>query len=199
MKPWTLVATLTLALLLMQSASRADIPPTCSTFDDRVTCAQADLGKACPSGGTCYEVSCAATAMGGQQKLYKCEVCPNVIDAGTCSMASGYGAPCADDAGTCRKAPAWCGSIGFACLGPNPELAPVVDASAGAGGAGGTTNATGGNGGAPSVAPATANDSGCSCSALGASRRAALPAFLLGSGALALLLDRARRRGRRER
>ena len=57
MKIRTTALALTLASAFSVSLARADIPPACDLFDDRVTCAKADLGKACATGGTCYEVS----------------------------------------------------------------------------------------------------------------------------------------------
>jgi hypothetical protein len=202
----------------------ADVPPACDNFIDRVTCAQADVGKPCPTGGTCYDVQCAPGAGGANNHLYKCEVCPPLIDGGTC--AAQYGAPCADDAGTCRKAPAWCqvNVIGFACLGPNPELpdagGEVADATpsepdatpsvpdataddattpvvpdAGPQQPDASGGVAGSAGAANNAAPAE-DSGGCSVAALDAraARKLALPSFILAASGLALLLDRRRNR-----
>ena len=171
---------LALASLLFVSTANADIAPACDMFADRVTCAQADLGKACATGGTCFEVRCnlGQSGIDPQQTLYKCEVCPPLLDAGTCSTTSTYGSPCAGDAGACRKAPAWCpnndlGNLGIACYGSAPVLAPA------------------------SASP-VAEGGGCTMASVASrvSRRAALPSFLLLGGAFALFLDRRRRQKR---
>jgi hypothetical protein len=179
MKMRTAVLSLALTSLSFTTLAMADVPPMCDQFSDRVTCAQADLGKPCATGGTCYEVHCAAGRPGidPSQTLYKCEVCPPPLDAGACS--STYGAPCADDAGTCRKAPAWCPPpprppappvTGIACYGPTPELAPAA------------------------ASPVADSDGGCSVTMVSpVSWRVALPSFLLSAGAFALFFDRRRR------
>jgi len=198
MKIRTAALSLAFASALFAPLARADIPPVCDMFADRVTCAKADLGTACSTGGTCYEVTCSTAPMaGGQQTLYKCEACPPLIDGGGCSTT--YGAPCAEDAGSCRKAPPWCnqGQLGIACFGPQPALAPAPHDEAGA-----DANGSDASSGEPSV-PAAGGDSGGGCTvallASRVSRRAALPSFLLSAGVVALMLDRLRQRKRHDR
>src|ERR1035438_6948179 len=80
--------------------SRADIPPTCDTFDALITCAAADVGKACQGGGQCYAISCGTTS---DMTLYKCDACPAVVSAPDAGCApSNFGTACGDG-GTCRS------------------------------------------------------------------------------------------------
>jgi MYXO-CTERM domain-containing protein len=112
-----LIASFLAASLGASSLAFADVPPTCSEFDNDVTCSAADVGKACSGGGTCYEVYCSSQSGGNgtQQNLYKCETCPTILDVDAggadCTGPGGsaaYGSTCAGDAGTCEKLPEYC-------------------------------------------------------------------------------------------
>jgi len=201
MKLRTALPLLGLAFLSFIPIAKADIPPVCDMFADRVTCAKADLGNACATGGTCYEVTCGAGLAGATQTLYKCEVCPPLIDGGACSTT--YGAPCGDDAGMCRKAPAWCkeGPLGIACFGPTPELAPAPHDEAGADAQMEDAATNGGPDASATGSVAASSGCGCRVAAMASSAiwRAALPSFMLSAGALALFLDRRRRKTSKER
>lgn len=109
------VVPLLAASLGASSLAFADVPPTCSQFDNDVTCAASNVGQPCTGGGTCYQVSCTSqvAGQGTSQNLYKCETCPTLLDAGAtgCNTIGGgaaFGKSCANDAGTCGKAPAYC-------------------------------------------------------------------------------------------
>jgi MYXO-CTERM domain-containing protein len=108
------IVSLAAAWLAAATLAYADVPPTCSQFDNDVTCSTSDVGKACSGGGTCYEVYCSSQAGGGgtSQNLYKCETCPTVLDAGADACVYGsagppFGASCAGT-GTCEKLPEYC-------------------------------------------------------------------------------------------
>ena len=122
--------------------SRADVAPTCSAFDDLITCDAQDVGKACQGGGQCYAVVC-----GTGMTVYKCDACPAILSAPDAGCApSKFGTPCGDG-GTCSSTQAYCNtsSTKFVCAGPAP--AKPTGPPAGEGGAGGGS-ATGGSGGA---------------------------------------------------
>jgi MYXO-CTERM domain-containing protein len=111
------IASLLAASLGASSLAFADVPPTCSQFDDDVTCSASDVGNPCSGGGTCYEVYCSSQSggNGSQENLYKCETCPTILDVDAggagCTGLGGspqYGSTCAGDAGTCEKLPEYC-------------------------------------------------------------------------------------------
>lgn len=161
------VASLLTASVGASSLAFADVPPTCSEFDDDVTCSSSDVGKPCSGGGTCYEVYCSSQPGGGgtSQNLYKCETCPTVLDgdAGTaeCNATGGgpaFGASCANDAGTCEKLPEYCpvpsGTTYLNCLenGTGTMHSPTGDSgsASSSGGSSGSSSGTGSSSGSSS-------------------------------------------------
>jgi hypothetical protein len=184
------------AVMAWALPSRADIPPACDAFDALITCAAADVGKACQGGGQCYAVSC-GTSTG--MTLYKCDACPAILsapDAG-CAPAS-FGTACGDG-GTCSTTPAYCNTsaMKYVCSGPAPTkpTGPPAGEAGGSGGGGGS--AAGGHGGSGQVADCPAcKSSGCDL-APRATGPGAIALGLLAVGMAALLVDRRRRRKRR--
>src|SRR5262249_32884393 len=139
-------------LLAAAPGARADIPPACDQEASLITCAAADVGKACQGAGQCYAVSCSpVTPPTTSTTEYKCDVCPTVVTSSsvTCSTTN-MGTACGAG-GTCGVLSAW-------CLGTNPKYACLVAATGtptgpptgetGAAGAGGasSTGAAGGGG-----------------------------------------------------
>ncbi len=127
--------------------SRADIPPTCDTFDTLITCAAADVGKACQGGGQCYAVTCGTTSA---MTLYKCDACPAVVSAPDAGCAPGnFGTACGDG-GTCSPRQAYCNTSApkYICAGPAPAKPTGPPAGEIGGAAGGGTAGTSGSAGA---------------------------------------------------
>jgi MYXO-CTERM domain-containing protein len=187
------------ASLDVTSLVRADVPPTCSQFDSVVTCTADQVGMPCSAGGTCYQVYC-ADGLGGTntQNLYKCEVCPTLLDAGVgpdgggpCNYNS-YGMPCADGRGVCEKAPEWCPSFPavpyFSCLEPSDAGPPLVSSD---GGGNPAQSDAGGSG----TGPGTPTSSSSGCSASPDANRGWFAAGLGLVGVVALGLGRRRRPG----
>jgi hypothetical protein len=110
--------------------SRADIAPTCSSFDTLITCAAADVGKACLGGGKCYAVSCDIGTT-----LYKCDACPAILSAPDAGCApSNFGTACGDG-GTCSSTQAYCNTTSskYVCAGPAPAKPTGPPGGAGGG------------------------------------------------------------------
>jgi len=124
----------------------------CSDLDSLITCAQADVGKACQGGGQCYLVSCGAgqSVVPPTTVIYKCAACPPVVPTtdGGCSSYTQLGMPCGAG-GTCGVLPNYCVTATttskLACLGPTPAQPTGPPTGEGGGGAGGA--AAGGAGG----------------------------------------------------
>jgi len=94
--------------------------------------------------------------------------CAAIVVDGGCDEDAGYGASCGEDAGRCRTISYQCENAGQkACLGPDPPPAESCP-----------------------------DQGGCAFAAhpARAAQQAALPASMLAAGALALLVDRRRRR-----
>lgn len=178
--------------------SRADIPPTCDTFDALVTCAAADVGKACQGGGQCYAISCGTTSA---MTLYKCDACPAVVSAPDAGCAPGkFGTACGDG-GTCSSRQAYCNTSApkYICAGPAPAkpTGPPAGENGGAGG-GGSAGSSGsaGNGGGQGVCPACGSKGGGCDVAPRATGPGAIALGLLIVGMAALFYDRRRKRRR---
>jgi MYXO-CTERM domain-containing protein len=179
------------AALDVTSVARADVPPTCSQFDSDVTCTASEVGMPCSVGGTCYQVYC-ADGLGGSnaQNLYKCEICPTVLDAGVepdggavCSFGS-FGMSCAGGRGLCQKLPEWCPFTGsyLPCVEPSDAGPPHVSSDAGG------TAAQGDAGG-----PDSSSSSSSGCSASPDANRGWFAAGLGLAGVIALGFGRRRR------
>ena len=204
--PFLLALPLAFAALLSSAPARADVAPFCSDFDKDTDCAQADVGKECPGGGTCRELFCESSA-GGGDKAFKCKTCAFVEVEDTAKVCepgpSAFGKECGDG-GTCTKLPSWCpnpGTIacakdagGAAGAGGSGQAGAGGEAGSGTAGSGTAGSGTAGSGTAGSTAapaPAEAEDSSCAVS--GAGRHGALAGLMLALGAAALLVERRRR------
>jgi hypothetical protein len=164
-------------LLFSTSAARADVPPFCTDFDADVTCAEADVGYACPSGGSCYKIGCGDK--GNSAYVYKCETCPVFVAdaAGTCKDFSNVGKSCgADGTATCDRVSAYCNGYiecvkpGDAHQGQGGEAGSWI----GPGGSGGEGGAAAGAGGAAAGAGGTTGGAGGTSAAGGAAGGAAV-------------------------
>jgi hypothetical protein len=194
MSPTPLRSLVIAAVMAWALPSRADIPPACDAFDALITCAAADVGKACQGGGQCYAVSC-GTSTG--MTLYKCDACPAILsapDAG-CAPAK-FGTACGDG-GTCSTTPAYCNtsSMKYVCSGPAPAkpTGPPAGETGGSGGGGGS--AAGGQGGRGVSDCPACKSSGCAV-APRATGPDAIALGLLIVGLAALFYDRRRKRRR---
>jgi hypothetical protein len=181
--------------------SRADIPPTCDTFDALITCAAADVGKACQGGGQCYAVSCGTTSA---MTVYKCDACPAVVSAPDAGCAPGnFGTACGDG-GTCSARQAYCNTSApkYICAGPPPAkpTGPPAGESGGAGGGGtagsGGSAGSGGYAGVDGLCPSCGSKGGGCDVAPRATGPGAIALGLLIVGMAALFYDRRRRRRR---
>jgi hypothetical protein len=148
--PFLLALPLAFAALLSSAPARADVAPFCSDFDKDTDCAQADVGKECPGGGTCRELFCESSA-GGGDKAFKCKTCAFVEVEDTAKVCepgpSAFGKECGDG-GTCTKLPSWC---------PNPGTIACAKDAGGAAGAGGSGQAgAGGEAGSGTAGSGTA-------------------------------------------
>lgn len=175
--------------------SRADIPPTCNTFDTLITCAAADVGKACQGGGQCYAVTCGTTSA---MTLYKCDACPAVVSAPDAGCAPGnFGTACGDG-GTCSPRQAYCNTSApkYICAGPAPAkpTGPPAGESGGAAGSG-TAGSSGGAGASGGGAGGGSKGDGCDV-APRATGPGAIALGLLIVGMAALFYDRRRKRRR---
>jgi hypothetical protein len=220
--PFALVLPAAFAALLAASPARADVAPMCDDFAKNADCAAADVGKDCPDGGTCKEISCESAA-GGGSKVTKCVVCNlvEIEDPGkVCEPGpSSFGKSCGDG-GTCTKIPSWCASSGYVVCAKESQGAGGSGGSgqAGSGGEAGSGTAGSGDAGSGQAGSGTAgsgtagsNAAGSSaagtsgsgapasdeedsgCSVSGAGRHGALAGLMLALGAAALLFDRRRR------
>ena len=217
------IAPLLAASLGASSLAFADVPPTCSEFDNDVTCSASDVNKPCSGGGTCYEVYCSSQSggMGTSQNLYKCETCPTVLDVDAggadCTGLGGspaFGSPCAGDAGTCEKLPGYCPAPNTTtylwCVENGTGTMHVPNTDAGGGSSGGSSGSSSGAGsssgsssggsssGGPDASASTthggSSSSGGGCAMTPDASRGWFTAGLGLAGVAALALARLRRR-----
>ena len=198
MKPTITPYSLGLLVLAAATAwalpSRADIAPTCNAFDALITCAEADVGKACQGGAHCYAVSCDTGT------VYKCDACPAILSAPDAGCApSNFGTACGDG-GTCSSIQAYCNTSAtkYVCSGPAPSkpTGPPVGGGGGAGAGGSGSAGAGGNGGSGVAAcPSCKSSGGCDV-APRAMGPGAIALGLLTAGMAALFYDRRRKRRR---
>jgi hypothetical protein len=164
---------------LSAASSRADLLPTCAQKDTLITCAAADEGKPCQGGGKCYAMPCSPSA-GPVTMVYKCDVCPTIVDSPDAGCSpSNIGTPCSDG-GTCNGINSYC----------NPTPTRFVCATPGTGKPTGPPG--GGNDGGTA---GTGGSSGCEVAPRGPGPRA-IGLGLLGLGTVLVFVDRMRRRAR---
>lgn len=170
------------AALLVSSVALADVPPTCDQFNSNADCAQADVGKACPGGGTCTEISCEASA-GGANKVLKCVSCDLVEIADPDKVCepgpSSFGKTCGDG-GTCTKLPSWCSSSGYVVCAKEGQGAG--GSGQGGSGSGGSGQAGSGDAGAGGSGTAGSGDAGSGTAGSGTAGSGTAGSGTAGSG-----------------
>jgi hypothetical protein len=183
------IAVLLVALFLVGGTARADLLPSCAgTFDSLITCAAADVGKACQGGGQCYEISCFNGGGAASGKIYKCDACPTVVPSSDECSIPNLGQPCGDaGTATCNSRPNHCVTSGsrFVCQTPATDK-PTGPPGSGAAGTGGGAAGTGGG---------TSNSGGCDV-VPSPPKPTAIGLGLLAIGVVLFFVDRLRRRSR---
>lgn len=194
----------------------ADLAPMCSMYDTLAPCAESDQGKPCPSGGSCYKISCVANAMLGQP-IYKCAACPSLVaeaadagdggnDAGAaCGSFSDMGKACGEgDKGHCVYGPSYCNADqpkALRCYGPVPELPAWDGGTPGEAGADANpdpvSNDAGSSDAGTNPTPPPAEDDGGGCTVASSTQKTSYPGMLtpllFAAGIAAMLFDRRRR------
>lgn len=135
-------AVLGVVLLLAGGTARDDaLPPCAGQFDALITCAAADVGKACQGGGQCYEIGCFNGSGSSSGKIYKCDACPTVVPSSDECAPPNLGRPCGADGSAAICGGLWphCATAGkkFACQTPatdKPTGPPSGSATAKSGG-----------------------------------------------------------------
>jgi hypothetical protein len=161
--------------------ARADIPPSCDTYDSLITCAATDVGKDCQTAGKCFEIHCASGA-GAGSTITKCDACPNVLSGpdADCDL-SNLGKAC----GGADGGPGMCGVVPPHCQVPGGKFGCMTPAA---------QKPTG----PPQTMPGGKNDlddGGCDI-APGPGKPAMIGLGLVAAGLAFFLIDRARRRSR---
>jgi hypothetical protein len=194
MSPTSVRSLVIAAVMAWALPSRADVAPGCDAFDALITCAEADVGKACQGGGQCYAIPC-GTSTG--MTVYKCDACPAILSAPDAGCApTTFGTACGDG-GTCSTTPTYCNTsaMKYVCRGPAPAkpTGPPAGEAGGSGGGGGS--AAGGTAGSGVADCPACKSSGCDV-APRATGPGAIALGLLIVGMVALFYDRRRKRRR---
>jgi hypothetical protein len=108
-------------MVLAGGQARADIPPSCDTYDSLITCAATDVGKNCQTAGKCFEIHCASGAGAGSTACPTILVGPNA-DCDFSNLGKACSGPDAAAPGTCGVVPTHC-QVGnkFGCMIPAAE------------------------------------------------------------------------------
>lgn len=197
-KTAALLAVVSTVLSLAGGTARADaLPPCTGQFDALITCAAADVGKACQGGGQCYEISCFNGGGAAYGKIYKCDACPTVVASSDECAPGKFGQPCGPDGGaaTCNSRHNHCVTEGakFVCQTPATDK-PTGPPSSGAAGTG--SGAAGTGSGAAGTGSGTTKSGGCDV-VPSPSDPTVIGLGLLAVGVVLFLIDRLRRRSRR--